>query len=101
MIKEYFRKLCKAAWEKQHRFVIIDLSSKNTTINIEVGLTNFTYQIKLKTKLILFSHYKMEKLLNQVVNNTEPKRSFSIVVSDNKTIFKTLKFQTLNIQNMV
>ena len=26
----------------------------------------------------------MEKLLKQIANNTEPKRSFSIVVSDNK-----------------
>ena len=32
----------------------------------------------------------MEKLLKQIVNNTEPRRSFSIVVSDNKTTFKTL-----------
>ena len=31
----------------------------------------------------------MEELLKQIVNNTEPKRSFSIVVSDNKTRFKT------------
>ena len=31
----------------------------------------------------------MEILLKQIVNNTEPKRSFSIVVSDNKTRFKT------------
>ena len=31
----------------------------------------------------------MENLLKQIVINTEPKRSFSIVVSDNKTIFKT------------
>ena len=31
----------------------------------------------------------MEKLLKQIVNNTEPKRSFSIVVSSNKTRFKT------------
>ena len=30
----------------------------------------------------------MENLL-KIVNNTEPKRSFSIVVSDNKTRFKT------------
>ena len=30
----------------------------------------------------------MENLLKQIVNNTEPKRSFSIVVSDNKTRFK-------------
>ena len=54
-----------------------------------MGLTRFTYQIQLKTKQILFSHYKMENLLKQIVNNTETKRSFSIVVSDNKIRFKT------------
>ena len=31
----------------------------------------------------------MEELLKQILNNTEPKRSFSIVVSGNKTRFKT------------
>ena len=31
----------------------------------------------------------MENLLKQIVNNTEQQRSFSIVVSDNKTRFKT------------
>ena len=31
----------------------------------------------------------MEQLLKQIVNNTEPKRSFAIVVSENKTRFKT------------
>ena len=53
-----------------------------------MGLKSFTHQIKLKTKQILFSHYKIEKLLKQIVNNTEPRRSFSIVVSNNKTRFK-------------
>ena len=52
-------------------------------VNIEVGLTSFTYQIKL------FFSLKMENHLKQIVNNTEPKRSFSVVVSDNKTRFKT------------
>ena len=52
-------------------------------VSIEVGLTRFTYQIKL-----IFS-LKMENLLKQIVNNTEPKRLFSIAVSDNKTRFKT------------
>ena len=65
------------------------LAVKNTTVNIEVGLTSFIYQIKLKTKQILFSHNKMKKLPKQIANNTEPKGSFSIVVSDNKTRFKT------------
>ena len=88
MTRIEFRQLCKVAWEKQHGFVIIDLSSKNTTVNIEVGLTSFTYQIKLK-KTILFSHYKLEQLLKLIVNNAEPKRSFSIVESDNKTRIKT------------
>ena len=31
----------------------------------------------------------MEELLDQIVNNTEPKRSFSVVISDNKARFKT------------
>ena len=31
----------------------------------------------------------MEKLLKLIVNNTEPTRSDSVVVSDNKTRFKT------------
>ena len=31
----------------------------------------------------------MQDILKQILNNTEPKRSFSIVVSDNKTRFKT------------
>ena len=31
----------------------------------------------------------MENLLKQIVSNTEPKISFSIVVSDNRTRFKT------------
>ena len=31
----------------------------------------------------------MKNLHKQIVNNKEPKRSFSIVVSDNKTRFKT------------
>ena len=44
MTKEEFRQLCKAAWEKQHGFVIIDQSSKKTTANIAVVLTRFTYQ---------------------------------------------------------
>ena len=56
MAKEEFRQLCKTAWEKQHWFVIIDLSSKNTTVSIEVILMSFTYQIKLKIKtIIIFS----------------------------------------------
>ena len=65
------------------------LAVKNTTVNIEVGITPFTYQIKLKIKQILVSHYKKEQLLKQIVNNTEPKRSLSTVLSDNKTRFKT------------
>ena len=67
----------------------MSLAVKNTVVNIEVGLTSFTYKIKLKIKLILFSHYKIENLLKQIVNNAEPKRSFSVLVSDNKTILKT------------
>ena len=42
-----------------------------------------------KTVNIIFSLQKMKQLLKQSVNNTEPKRSFSIVESENKTRFKT------------
>ena len=38
---------------------------------------------------MLFSLYKMENLLKEIVNNSKPKRSFSVVVSDNNTRFKT------------
>ena len=59
MTKEEFRKLCMTDWEKQHGFVIIDLSSKNTTVNIEVALDEFYIpNIKLKAKQILCFHYK-------------------------------------------
>ena len=58
MTKEEFRQLCKTAWEKQHGFVIIDLSSKKITANIEVDLTSFTYQIKLKIKTIIIFSFK-------------------------------------------
>ena len=64
------------------------LAVKNTTANIEVGLTSFTYQIKQKNYYFLITKI-IENLSNQIVNNTEPKRSFLIVVSDNKTRFKT------------
>ena len=50
---------------------------------------SFAYQIKLKIKTNIISHYKMEELLKQIVNNTEPKRSLTIVVSDNETRIKT------------
>ena len=39
----------------------------------------------------------MENLLKQIVNNTESKRSFSIVVSDNKTRFKTWFIQPIQL----
>ena len=74
--------------EKQHGFVIIDLSSKKHNDKYRSWLDEF--YIPNYTHKILVSHYKkMENLLKQIVDNTEPKRSFSIVVSDNKTRFKT------------
>ena len=82
MTKEQFRQLFKTAWEKQHGFVIIDLSSKKNDGKYRSGLDEFYIQIKL-----IFS-FKKEDLVKQIVNNTEPKRSFSIVISDNKTQFK-------------
>ena len=67
MTKEEFIQLCKTAWEKQHGFVMIDLTSKKTTANIEVGLMSFTYQIKLKMEtIIIFSLQKWRILLNNL-----------------------------------
>ena len=42
MTKEEFRELC-------------EIAVKNTTENIQVGLTSFTYQIKLIFFIIIFS----------------------------------------------
>ena len=41
MTKEEFRKLCKTAWEKQHGFVIIDLSKKKHDGKYGSGLDEF------------------------------------------------------------
>ena len=44
----------------------------------------------MTTTILLFSEYqKIENFLKQIVNNTEPKKSFSVVVNDNNTRFKT------------
>ena len=52
-------------------------------LNIEVDLTSVTYQINL-----IFS-LKNGEFFRQIVNNTEPNRSLSVVVNDKKTRFKT------------
>ena len=52
--------------------------------NTEVGLMNSISSIK-KNK----AYEKMEALLEKIVKNTEPKISFQIVVSNDKTKFKT------------
>ena len=41
MTEEEFRQLCKLAWEKQNRFVIIDLSSKKHKGKYRCGLDVF------------------------------------------------------------
>ena len=41
MTKDDFRQLCKAAWEKQHGFVIVDLSSKKHNGRYRSGLDEF------------------------------------------------------------
>ena len=41
MTKEEFRQLCKAAWENQHGFVVIDLSSKKHNGKYRSGLDEF------------------------------------------------------------
>ena len=47
MTKEEFRQLCKTACEKQHGFVIIDLSSKKHDGKYGSGLDEFYIPIKL------------------------------------------------------
>ena len=54
MTKEEFRQLCKTAWETQHGFVIIDLSSKKHNGKYRSGIGEF--------------------YIKQIVNNTEQKR---------------------------
>ena len=41
MTNEEFRQLCKVAWEKQHGFVFIDLSSKKHNGKYGSGLDEF------------------------------------------------------------
>ena len=41
MTREEFRQLCKTAWEKQHVFVIIDLSSKKHDGKYRSGFDEF------------------------------------------------------------
>ena len=41
MTKEEFRKLCKAAWEKQHGLVIIDFSRKKQNDKYRSELDEF------------------------------------------------------------
>ena len=48
MTKEEFRQVCKTVWEKEHGFVIIDLSSKKHVGKYRSGLdefyiSNYTY----------------------------------------------------------
>ena len=55
MTKEEFRQLCKTAWEKQHEFVIIDLSSKKHDGKYRSGFDEF-YIPNWNQKLLLFSY---------------------------------------------
>ena len=73
--KEEFRQLCKMARKKEHGFVIIDRSSKKHDRKYKSGLDEF-YIKNLNQNYYYFLITKMENLLKQIVNNTEPKRSF-------------------------
>ena len=53
---------------------------------MEADLIRSTYQVKINKNIFIT---KMEELLKQIAINTEPKRSFSIVVIDITTIIKT------------
>ena len=83
MSKEDFRYLCKETWKEPFNFVVIHLEGKMRE-NIGCGWTPFIFQIKY----ILY--IKMEReLLERIADNTKPKESFQIVVSNNKTKFTT------------
>ena len=65
MTKEEFRQLCKVSWENNTGLYSLILAVKNTTVNIDVGLTSLTYQIKnfLNETIIIFSLQKNEATL--------------------------------------
>ena len=53
---------------------------------MEADLIRSTYQVGINKNIFII---KMEELLKQIAINTEPKRSFSIVVIDITTRIKT------------
>ena len=79
MTKEQFKKLCKTAWSKPHNFVVIDLSSPKKYGKYRSGFADFYIIEKMSDA----------ELLQKIVQNTEPKTSTQIVVSENSTKIKT------------
>ena len=69
MTKKEFRQLCKTVWEKQHGFVIIDLSSKKHNGKYRSGFDEF-YISNSTQQYYYFLITKIENLLKQIVNNT-------------------------------
>ena len=71
MTKKEFGKLCKIAWKKQHGFVIIDLSSKITTV--KVTLTILHTKLNFKQNKYYFPFTKWRNFLNKllIIQNQE------------------------------
>ena len=67
MTNEEFRKLCKTAWERQHVFVIIDLSSKKNNGKYRSGLDEFYIpKLNLKQNKYYFLITKWRNFLNKL-----------------------------------
>ena len=70
---------------KPHGFAVIDLTSNKNNGKYRSGFD--TFYIQSNYKYICFN--KLEALPEKIVQNTEPKSSLQIIVSNNKTRFKT------------
>ena len=66
MTKEELRQLHKTAWEKEHGFVIIDLSSKTHNGKYRSGLDEFSYLFNLKQNKYYFLITKWRYFLNKL-----------------------------------
>ena len=71
---------------KTHGFAFIDLINKKHNGNIAPALTTFTYPSQYKN----IYHKKYGRSFKKIAKNTKhKKKSFQIIVSDNKTRFRT------------
>jgi len=90
MTKQQFKELCKYAWSKPHNFVAIDLTSPKNYGKFRSGFADF----------YIIEYMSDTELLEKIVQNTEPKTSTQIVVSDNSTKIKTTLQPPLELDKM-